>query len=169
MRGDAAKGVGVLADVEENRRSSENDARLEAATGSELSVQTDIETEDNGDKNDRHRNGAHSGAELRRVGDFAGLLRRRLLVAAQQHHDAEHGGEEDELFAQGVEAAIVVVDGVDGVGGVALVDGQVRDVVAVGAAILTPGRKVERGIAVKAEKDGASDTEEGAAGAVQSC
>ena len=60
------------------------------------------------------------------------VRRPRRAAARRMQHDAEHGGEEDELLAQGVEAAVVEVHRGDDIGDVALGHRQLVEDIAVG-------------------------------------
>ena len=80
-----------------------------------------------------------------------------ILLSPQQHGDPYRCGKQDELLAQGIEPAVIVVDGVDRVGGMALIDRESRDHISVRAAILPPRRQVEGCIAVEPQKDRPSD------------
>ena len=68
----------------------------------------------------------------------AGLLLLVLLATLlpQQDHKAEGCGEQDDFLAESVEAAVVEVDGSNGVGNVAFVDDGGVDDVPVGAGIM---------------------------------
>ena len=58
VRSDAPEGLGIFADVNQQRARGENDAALKAAARRELSVQADIETEDHR----QHKRGKSDGA-----------------------------------------------------------------------------------------------------------
>ena len=77
-------------------------------------MQTDVEAEDHRQQDSRQVAARTVALSVRRSSDFAGqACVMHALFAPQQHHHADHSGEQDELLAQRVEAAVVIVDRVD--------------------------------------------------------
>src|SRR5207249_2219561 len=123
----------------DERNAGQNHSALEAATGRELSMSDGIEAKDDqwsGEKKSKQVHGvAHWGSDAvwseveRRINLF-------VFGLAQQDHGAHDRCEQNEFLAQRVEAAVVEVDGGDGVGDVTLVNDDGVEDVAIRAGIM---------------------------------
>src|ERR1700744_602874 len=142
MRGDPPEGFRVLADIKKQRNRRQNDACLEPAAGSQLSMQTYIEPKYHRKQNRRHGHRAHADTHSYFVFDFSDVTSRCIFLASQEHHYAQYRGAEDKLLSQCVERPVVGVDGMHGVGCVPLIDAYARDHIAVWPSVAAPWRKI---------------------------
>src|ERR1700761_9443594 len=142
MRGDPPEGFSVLADIKKQRNRCQNDACLEPTARSQLSMQTDIETEYHRKQNRRHGHRAHCDTHSYFIFDFSHVTSCCIFLASQEHHHAQYRGEEDKLLSQCVECPVVVVDGIHRVGCVPLIDAYARDHIAVWPSVAAPWGKI---------------------------
>ena len=124
-----AHGPGLLqhairaGDIEEVDARAEDDAPLEAAARSEVTVRDHIEADDQDDR-EKRKAAEHSGVERPALAELAPLG----LVAggAKDYGDDQDAGEEDGLLTEGVEATLIEVDARDDIGGGVLDGGRDR-------------------------------------------
>src|ERR1017187_403444 len=124
--------------VDEEHPSGKDDAALEPSTRREVPMGDNIDAEQHGRRRESEADNTHGVAGGRHspadcvVGDlsatFPGLF-------PQDEDDAEHGGEEDELLAKGVEAPVVEVDSRDDISDVPLWDRQLVEQLPVNALV----------------------------------
>ncbi len=112
-----------------------------------------VEAKDHRNEQGRRDDRLHCFAQRWAIFHLANGRGGHILLPPQQHGDPDRCGKQDELLAQGIEPAVIVVDGVDCVGGMALIDRKSRDHISVGPAILPPGRQVQGCVAVEPQKN----------------
>ena len=102
-----------IGEEDERERRREHDAALEAAAGRDEAVRDDVQPEQEADGSPRRAPSPRT-ASLRTASTIVASSS-RVARLAQEQRDARRGGEEDQLLAHRVEAAVVEDDRGDGV------------------------------------------------------
>ena len=117
-RADGPQGHVIRREVCEEQRRGEDHATLEAAAGGLVTMGDDVEPDKDGRRDQPEAGHADRQAGLRHVPARRIVIGAARALAEERPQDArhtDHGGEQDELLAERVEAAVVEVHGGDDV------------------------------------------------------